>query len=110
MPIAPKRLLAATLRSLLIFRSYYVLMRPSVFIQEKDVVMRLHPMSFSDRQLFIQTLAQARNLAIECEHGESHASDLRKRCEELCTAIDGVVGELVGDASYLHVKEVQHRA
>lgn len=72
--------------------------------------MRSRPMSFSDRQFYIQLLAQTRNLTIECERGEAHASDLRRRCEVLCQAIDGVVGELVGDASYLHVQDVQQRA
>ena len=72
--------------------------------------MRPRPMSFSDRQYYLQVLAQARNLTIECERGEGHDSDLRKRCETLCMSIDGVVGELVGDATYLHVKDVQQRA
>lgn len=72
--------------------------------------MRSRPMSFSDRQFYLQLLAQTRNLTIECERGEGHTSELRKRCETLCTSIDGVVGELVGDASYLHVEDVQQRA
>ncbi len=72
--------------------------------------MQTRPMSFSDRQLFIQSLAQARNLAIACEAGERHDSQLRKSCEALCTAIDNVVEQLVGDRSYLQVKEMQQRA
>ena len=72
--------------------------------------MRSRPMSFSDRQAYLQLLAQTRNFTIECERGEAHASDLRRRCETLCQAIDGVVGELVGDASYLRVQDMQQRA
>jgi hypothetical protein len=64
-------------------------------------------MSFSDRQLFVQSLAVARNLSVECERGEHHESELRKACENLNLAIDGVVGELVGDASYLQIKDVR---
>lgn len=63
------------------------------------------PMSFSDRQFFIQSLAVARNLSVECANSERPDSELRKRCEELNAAVDGVVGELVGDASYLHLKD-----
>lgn len=72
--------------------------------------MHSRPMSFSDRQFYLQLLAQTRNITVECEHGERFDSDLRKRCEALCTAIDGVVGELVGDATYLQLREVQQRA
>lgn len=68
------------------------------------------PMSFSDRQYFLQSLAQTRNLAVECERGERHDSDLRRTCEGLCLSIDRVVGQLVGDESYLRVTEVQQRA
>jgi hypothetical protein len=67
--------------------------------------MNTRPMSFSDRQFFLQSLAECRNLAIACEAGERHDSELRKRCERLTMAIDGVVGELVGDESYLRVKD-----
>ena len=72
--------------------------------------MQTRPMSFSDRQLFIQSLAQARNLAIACETGERHDSQLRKSCEALCIAIDNTVEQLVGDRAYLHVKDMQQRA
>jgi hypothetical protein len=66
-------------------------------------------MSFSDRQYFIQSLAQTRNLAVECERGESHDSNLRKTCEALSLAIDRVVGQLVGDESFLHIKDEEQR-
>lgn len=72
--------------------------------------MRQRPMSFSDRQYYLQILYQARNLSIECERGEGHDTPLSKRCEELCASIDRVVGELVGDASYLRVEDIQQRA
>jgi hypothetical protein len=62
-------------------------------------------MSLSDRQYFIQSMAECRNLSVACAAGEAHDSELRKRCEHLTLAIDGVVGELVGDESYLRVKE-----
>lgn len=65
------------------------------------------PMGFSDRQLFVQSLAVARNLTVECERGEDHDSELRRACERLNLAIDVVVGELVGDSSYLHIKEIR---
>ncbi len=68
------------------------------------------PMSFSDRQQFIQSLAVCRNLSIACERGECHDSELRKRCEELIAAIDNVASELVGDASYFQIVDVQSRA
>jgi hypothetical protein len=50
--------------------------------------MRSRPMSFFDRQFYVQLLAQTRKLKIECDRGEGYASDLRKRCETLCQAID----------------------
>jgi hypothetical protein len=62
-------------------------------------------MSLSDRQYFIQSMAECRNLSVACAAGERHDSELRKRCEHLTLAIDGVVGELVGDESYLRVKD-----
>lgn len=68
------------------------------------------PMSFSDRQHFVQSLAVCRNLTIACESGEPRDSPLRKRCEELVFAIDGVAGELVGDSSYFHIVDLQTRA
>ena len=68
------------------------------------------PMSFSDRQYFLQSLAECRNLSVACATGEHHDSELRKKCERLYLAIDEVVGELVGDSSYLHVKEHPSRA
>ena len=67
------------------------------------------PMSFSDRQIFIQTLAACRNLSVECEKGERDGS-LRDRCEELQHAIDKVAGELVGDEAYFHVQDYPQRA
>jgi hypothetical protein len=50
------------------------------------------------------------NLSVACATGEHHDSELRKKCEKLYLAIDEVVGELVGDSSYLHVKEHPSRA
>ena len=67
-------------------------------------------MSFSDRHYFIQALAECRNLSVACATGERHDSDLRKKCEKLYLAIDEVVGELVGDSSYLRVKDYPSRA
>jgi hypothetical protein len=61
------------------------------------------PMSFSDRQYLIQTLAQARNLTIACEQAQPHDAPLRKRCEQVVTAIDDVADELVGDSGYFKV-------
>lgn len=63
------------------------------------------PMSFSERQHFIQCLAETRNLAIACGMGERTDSELRARCKDLLGAIDAVVGEIVGDSGYLHVKD-----
>jgi hypothetical protein len=70
----------------------------------------MHPMSFSDRQYFLRSLAESRNLSVACAAGEHHNSDLRKTCEALCLAIDEVVGQLVGDSSYLRVREWPGRA
>ncbi|MGE4249029.1 MAG: hypothetical protein AB7F09_06550 [Parvibaculaceae bacterium] len=63
------------------------------------------PMTFSERQHFIQILAQARNLSIACERSEPHGSPLRKRCEGIIRRVDDVAQELVGDAGYFHVIE-----
>lgn len=63
-----------------------------------------------DRQYFIQSLAVCRNLSVACATLEQHDSDLRKKCEKLYLAIDEVVGELVGDSSYLRVREWPSRA
>jgi hypothetical protein len=68
------------------------------------------PFSFSDRQHFVQCLAITRNLSVACGHGEGPDSGLRKRCDLLVSAIDDVVGELVGDAAYFHVHESSNRA
>jgi hypothetical protein len=65
------------------------------------------PMSFSDRQHFIQSMAVCRNLTITCGQGEHRDSALRARCENLISAIDGIAGELVGDTSYFKVVDVQ---
>jgi hypothetical protein len=56
--------------------------------------MRRRPMARTDRLLFLQTLDQANAFANACEEGELHASSLRKRCEELLIAIDGLRSEL----------------
>lgn len=68
------------------------------------------PMSFSDRQHFIQSLAECRNLAVSCGKGEHRESLLQTRCLELIKTIDGVVGELVGDSNYFKVVDIQSRA
>lgn len=70
----------------------------------------VRPMSFSDRQQFVQALAVCRNLSVACGRGEYREALLRTRCEELIRAIDGVAGELVGDASYFKVIDMQSRA
>jgi hypothetical protein len=72
--------------------------------------MNTRPMSFSDRQHFVQCLAETRNLSLACASGERPDSELQKRCENLIGAIDGVVGELIGDESYLQVKEHPSRS
>jgi hypothetical protein len=63
------------------------------------------PMTFSERQQFIQTLAQARNLSIACKRSEPYSSPLRKRCEDIIRRIDDVAQELVGDAGFFKVIE-----
>ncbi len=68
------------------------------------------PMSFSDRQHFIQTLAVCRNLAITCGQGEHRDSALQYRCKELIDSIDDVAGELVGDSSYFKIVDVNPAA
>jgi hypothetical protein len=68
------------------------------------------PMPFSDRQYILQSLAECRNLSVACATGERFDSELRKTCEKLYLAIDEVVGELVGDSSYLRVREWPGRA
>lgn len=68
------------------------------------------PMSFSDRQYFIQCLAEARNLSVACAEGERYDTDLRKRCEKLGLAIDELMGELVGDSAYLSIRDYPSRA
>lgn len=70
----------------------------------------VRPMSFSDRQQFVQALAVCRNLAVACGQGEYRESLLQTRCLELIKSIDGVAGELVGDANYFKVIDVQTRA
>ena len=70
----------------------------------------VRPMSFSDRQHFIQCLAACRNLAIACGRGEHRDSGLHYRCKDLIDAIDGVASELVGDAHYFKVIDVPPRA
>jgi hypothetical protein len=67
------------------------------------------PMSFSDRQYFILSLAECRNLSVACSTGEHHDSELRKKCEKLYLAIDEVAGELVGDNWYLQIKKYPSR-
>jgi hypothetical protein len=68
------------------------------------------PMSFSDRQQFVQALAVCRNLAVACGQGEYRESLILSRCHDLIKSIDGVAGELVGDSSYFQIVEVQTRA
>jgi len=61
-------------------------------------------MSFSDRKHFVQ--AGCRNMTIACERTEPHTSRLRRHCEGLIVAVDGVAGELVGDAGYIKVVDL----
>ena len=68
------------------------------------------PMSFSDRQLFVQELAIVRNLSFACIDGEREDSALGGRCQELVAAIDNLMGELVGDMAYFHVEDFPQRA
>jgi hypothetical protein len=68
------------------------------------------PFSFSDRQHFVQCLAITRNLSIACGRGERPDSELRKSCDLLVSAVDDLMGELVGDAAYFHVHEGSNRA
>jgi hypothetical protein len=68
------------------------------------------PFSFSDRRHFVQCLTITRNLSIACGRGECPNSDLRKRCDMLVSAVDDLMGELVGDAAYFHVHENPNRA
>jgi hypothetical protein len=81
---------------------FYIVLRNG---NPMERTMNTRPMSFSDRQHFIQCLAETRNLSIACARGEHSDSELRRRCETLTAAIDGVVGELVGDESYLALKD-----
>jgi len=67
------------------------------------------PFSFSDRQHFVQCLAIVRNLSIACALGERPESDLRKHCDALVSSIDDVMGELVGDKTYLHIEGGHNR-
>lgn len=67
------------------------------------------PFSFSDRQHFVQCLAITRNLSIACARGERPDSELRKRCDLLVTAVDDLMGELVGDSAYLRIEEGSRR-
>ncbi|MFT3986287.1 hypothetical protein [Aestuariivirga sp.] len=63
------------------------------------------PMSFSDRQYFVDGLATVRNLASECGRGEHpKGSPLQDRCFALITAVDGVMAELLGDHSFSNVR------
>jgi hypothetical protein len=68
------------------------------------------PFSFSDRQHFVQCLAVVRNLSVACARGENPESELRKRCDMLVSSVDDVMGELVGDAAYFHIKDTPNRA
>jgi hypothetical protein len=58
------------------------------------------PMSFSDRQHFIEALAQARNLGIACGRAETRESLLLIRCQALIRHIDAVREKLIDDAGY----------
>lgn len=63
------------------------------------------PMTFSERQRFIQTLAQARNPSIAFERSKPPSSSLQRRCEDIIRCIDDVAQELVGDAGLFKVIE-----
>jgi hypothetical protein len=41
--------------------------------------------------------------------GERPESDLRKHCDALVSSIDDVMGELVGDKTYLHIEGGHNR-
>jgi hypothetical protein len=45
-----------------------------------------------------------------CGRSERPDSELRKRCDMLVSAVDDVMGELVGDAAYFHMHENSNRA
>jgi hypothetical protein len=68
------------------------------------------PFSFSDRQHFVQCLAITRNLSIACGRGERPGSELSQRCDRLVTAVDDLMGELVGDSAYFHEQDNANRA
>jgi|GEM_PF-2257296 len=63
------------------------------------------PMSFSDRQYFVDERATVRNLASECGKGKHpKGSPLQDRCIALITAVDGLMAELLGDHSFSNVR------
>ena len=61
---------------------------------------KLQPLSFSDRQRFIETLAQARNLCIACGRADTRESLLLNCCHALIRSIDSVREKLIDDAGY----------
>jgi hypothetical protein len=63
------------------------------------------PMSFSDRQHFVQSLAVSRNLAIACGIAEERDSPLKEHCRKLILAIDNVSREIVGDEYYPYLRD-----
>jgi hypothetical protein len=82
-------------------------MSPRSFSSERAMS---RPFSFSDRQHFVQCLAVVRNLSVACARGEKPESELRKRCDMLVSSVDEVMGELVGDAAYFHIKDTPNLA
>lgn len=62
-------------------------------------------MSFSERQLFVQSLATTRNLAVTCGRGEDRDSPLKEHCRKLILAIDDVSREIVGDNYYPNLRD-----
>ena len=49
-------------------------------------------------------LGDARELALQCAHSEHYDSELRRKCENLHTAVDALATELTGDPAYFHLK------
>ena len=60
----------------------------------------LQPLSSSDRQRFIEALAQARNLGIAWGRAETRESLMLNRCGALIRHIDAVQEKLIDDTGY----------
>jgi len=77
---------------------------------KRSFVVPKPPVSDHDVQAFLQSLAECRNLCVACATGERRDTELHKKCETLVLAIDAVVIELIGDASYLDLSAGSPRA